>query len=218
MATPEYRPGFRYCKTCEVYTHILQANCKQCQTPFPPKAVAKRQWTDEEIATCEKKKVCECGAVTPGYASKHCRACGKMFERKTKKPRSFFETATAVQPTTESELPKATKMVYSYPTGYKYPENFRNRHVPFPIETSPPKLKLAEGQTFPDDDTLREWAADVRQHYLNHGGYLRNSGIYALARQELNKDYRYKYNSDEMQCARLVIESLPDVVLKEVPA
>jgi hypothetical protein len=166
-----------------------------------------RVYTPEEIEAAKTKKLCECGAYTPGYASKHCWACGKVFPKKVKEVKEEkVEVQPEVQDFHKAELQYQSEK-WEYPTRYIFPTFLRSENMTF-CEYPCPKLEY-KGD-FPEDHEVIEWAHDTRQHLLTFRSVYANNGclFYYLRSQFKGK---FAEQSDEMLYLRMLIEGLPDL-------
>jgi hypothetical protein len=74
-----------------------------------------------------------------------------------------------------------------------------------------------DGDNFPSDETILQWALDIRELEYKRGYYLTNNALSYWAKAQLNNDSRYSPTGDEMQYAALLINGLPDITRREVP-
>lgn len=157
-------------------------------------------------------KTCSnCKAEVAGPRTKVCPACSAPFE---------FNTGNTVQVIGDDGQPvliDTTRTVFSYPDGYIFPDGKAIQNVHIPAGTCPIKLLPAEGEEFPSDNTLLEWAGDVRQEMLNKGLYLRNKALTYWARRELSAVADFAPRGDEMVYVGMVINEMPDIVTREIP-
>lgn len=169
-----------------------------------PKA---RVYTAEDIEAAKTKKLCECGAYTPGYASKRCHACGVEFPKRAK------EIVVKVEKVKEDPIDynqpelqhKSEK--WDLPKRYNYPSFLRNENLTFCEYPCPTMLKYKG--SFPEDHEVIEWAHEVRQSLISFRFVYPNNGclFYYLREQFKGK---FAEQSDEMIYLRMLIEELPD--------
>lgn len=158
-------------------------------------------------------KTCtNCKAEVAGPRTKICPACSTPFAF-ANQVQIIGENGEPVLVDTET----ATRMVFSYPDGYQYPETELIR-VSTPAGACPISLKLSEDGSFPSDDKVIDWAGDVRQHMIGKGLYLRNKALVYWARTELNKRNQFAPLGDEMVYVGVVINQIPDITTREIPA
>lgn len=151
-------------------------------------------------------KTCVCGAVVRGPRTLTCPECGTSLKKERSEVESVAETSEA-----------AIRTVFSFPDGYNIP-NSKLLLVHIPNGTPPIRLRCAEGETFPGDDTLIQWAGDVRQAMIHQGKYIKNPGLVYWARHEINADHAYPPGGDEMKYVGLIIGNMPDITTREIPA
>lgn len=159
-------------------------------------------------------KTCtNCKAEVAGPRTKVCPSCGTEF--------AFANQVRIIGENGEPVLidsSEATRMVFSYPDGYQYPETTELLHVSIPAGPCPIPLRGTEDGSFPSDDKVIDWAGDVRQEMINKGMYLRNKALIYWARTELNKRNQFAPLGDEMVYLGLVINQIPDITTREIPA
>jgi hypothetical protein len=144
----------------------------------------------------------KCDKFTAGPRSKTCVHCHTPFEVKV-------ENDEVVD--VEAETEKVFEKRLRYPQGYAYPDGIlRIRNIP---NAEPPvKLKSATpGRVFPSDKEIKDWCVDVRQRWLkSNKEFLSNGALYFWARNQINGDFKFQSNGDEMQYLQMVINGLPD--------
>jgi hypothetical protein len=147
-----------------------------------------------------RKRCRHCGEIVVGLRTQTCPHCEGDISR-VQKP---------------GENPDGgVKRIFRFPEGYNIPDGLIMR-VDHQAGECPIRLRL-ENDTLPADETILQWAEQVRQKYLDdHKQYLTNSALTALAVQELNWNLRFPPRGDEMKYLRLVLDGLPDLTFTEV--
>jgi hypothetical protein len=153
--------------------------------------------------TCPNPK---CKAEVAGPRTKVCPKCEMPFGIKVVTKLGEPEIVT-----------EGFRKVFSLPEGYSYPDNGQLNYVNITAGPPPMRLKAAENDSFPADDTILDWAGNVRQAMIDKGQYVRNSGLVYWARKELDRIGRFAPMGDEMLYVGLVINGLPDITTREVP-
>lgn len=155
-------------------------------------------------------KICPgCKAEVAGPRTKECPKCGAAFGFKLATP-----TGEPVIHTNSEGQEMRT--VFSYPEGYENLDKPMLR-IHIPAGECPVQLRCGEDETFPSDDTLLQWAGNVRQAMINKGVYIRNTGLIYWARKQMGRFGTFAPRSDEMRYVGLVVGGLPDITTREVP-
>jgi hypothetical protein len=211
--------GYRAC-ACGKYSSITREACWSCSLVFGKsenveKESPKRVPTAEELALKTWKpgyRQCNnCNHFTAGPRSTECVHCENLFP---KKDRAVVKVAEKTEDQTERMVE-----VKRFPEEYTYPDNgMPIQRIGTPRGECPYKIPRSSPDAFPSDDAIKAWAYKVREALISRNEFLGNSAILYWAKQQVNGDGRYRYNSEEMQYLKMVIDSLPDVTTRRVPA
>jgi hypothetical protein len=215
------RRGFKPC-VCGKYSSIGRTICWACNSTFGAKSEnvevenTKRVPTPEELSLKVWKagyRQCnECNRFTAGPRSSECVHCENVFPKKDRvKPLEIKEN--------DEDRPERLIEVKRFPDQYVYPDNgMPIQRIYIPRGECPFKIPRSGMEAFPSDDAIKAWAHKVRQSLINQNEFPGNAALFYWAIQQVNGDGRYRYDSEEMKYLKLVIDSLPDVTVRKVPA
>jgi hypothetical protein len=215
------RQNCKFCFACGNHTGCKTANknggvCSTCGAKLGEKPAEAEEIRPTEIELTMTvrehgyKQCNNCKKFTRGMRSQECIHCENLFPKKDAVKAAEIE---------EGEIPDEKFVeVARYPEIYKYPEGQNVRRVYIPAGPCPIKIKQADKESFPTDDAIKVWAHEVRQVLIDNHQFVGNDGLYYWAIQQVNGDQRYRYNSDEMKYLRMLINDLPDISIRRIPA
>ena len=151
-------------------------------------------------------KTCKnCDKVTKGCRTLNCSHCGQSFQIHEKKEEKRAERAAEV--VQEAEIKKA----WTLPDGYDVPDGFILNACWVPSGNPPLHLRLEDGK-IPSEETLYDWADNVRRHEIKKGWWITNHALNYWAVQELNGKYELDNNplGPEVQRLKDIINGFPD--------
>jgi hypothetical protein len=212
--------GYRPC-VCGKYSSITRSACWSCNADFVGKTkdtvgeTPKRLPTEKELAMTAwepgYRECNNCSHFTAGPRSSECVHCENIFP---KKDRPVVKVAEKTEDQTERMVE-----VKRFPEQYVYPDNgMPIQRIYIPRGECPFKMPRSSSDVFPSDDAIKGWAHKVRQSLIDRNEFPGNAALFYWAIQQVNGDGRYRYDSEEMKYLKLVIDSLPDVTVRRIPA